>query len=116
MSANVTSGVEITILAIVRRRLDLIRESRRTGSASVDEMMTTAPRPVRSEVHKEGVSSVTRARTRHRTNCRSVGRPRRSDRVRHDQCGGCHPIDDAIRRFSASHLGCRCARRSTTPT
>ena len=38
------------------------------------------------------------------------------DRVRHDQCGCCHPIDGAISRFSASHFGCRCARRSTTPT
>ena len=65
------------------------------------------------EVTKEGVSLVTWARMLHHTNCRSP--PPRSDRVCHDQCGFCHPINGAIRRFSASHRGCRWARRSTTP-
>lgn len=53
----------------------------------------------------------------HRRNRRpSACRRRRRDRVHQDQCGCCHPIDDAMPRFSVSRFGCRCARRSTTPT
>ena len=62
------------------------------------------------------VKSVTTGRAGGLRSELTVGRPRRSDRVRHDQRGCCHRIDGAIPRFSASHLGCRYARRSTTPT